>query len=164
MGVTAQSKARLPAEGASSSKPPFVTCPAAARSPSPAASRLVAVEPGARYRLEFFVRTEALKSVATLVLDVVSAKQGGAAMATSAPAPAGTNDWQQVAVEFTAPQDADGVVLLIRRQPCKDEACPIFGKIWYDDFTLQRVGAGQQEQQRAARPAAVGEAGGQPAR
>ena len=125
--------------------------------------QLVAVEPGARYRLEFFVRTEALKSVATLVLDVASAKQGGAPIATSAPAPAGTNDWQQVAVEFTAPQDADGVVLLIRRQPCKDEACPIFGKIWYDDFTLQRVGA--EQQQRAARAAAaVGEAGGRPAR
>lgn len=126
------------------------------------ALQLVAVEPGARYRLEFFVRTEGLKSVATLVVDVVSAKQGGAAIATSAPTPAGTNDWQQVALEFTAPADADGVVLLIRRQPCKDDVCPIFGKIWYDDFSLQRVGAEQRGAARSA--AAVGEAGNQPAR
>ncbi|HEX8163326.1 MAG TPA: carbohydrate binding domain-containing protein [Pyrinomonadaceae bacterium] len=134
-------------------------------------TQLVAVEPGARYRLEFFVRTESLKSVATLVVDVAVARQGGAAIATSAPAPAGTSDWQQVALEFNAPQDADGVVLLIRRQPCKDEACPIFGKIWYDDFTLQRAGAGQQQpQQRAAARAAAaagaagGGEGGRPAR
>jgi hypothetical protein len=130
--------------------------------------QLVAVEPGARYRLEFFVRTDGLKSVATLVVDVVGAKQGGAALATSAPAPAGTNDWQQVALEFGVPQDADGVVLLIRRQPCKDEACPIFGKIWYDDFSLQRVGAEQQQRGAARAAAAGGEAGGdarrQPAR
>lgn len=112
--------------------------------------QLVAVEPGARYRLEFFVRTESLKTVASLLVDVVSAKQGGAAIATSAPAPAGTNDWQQVGLEFTAPRDADGVVLFIRRQPCKDEACPIFGKIWYDDFSLQRVGSERGAERSAA--------------
>ena len=125
-------------------------------------TQLVAVEPGARYRLEFFVRTEGLKSVASLVVDVVSAKQGGAAVATSAPAPGGTNDWQHVALEFTAPQDADGVVLLIRRQPCRDEACPIFGKIWYDDFSLQRVGA--EQQRGAARSAAADDPAGGAAR
>jgi hypothetical protein len=104
-------------------------------------SQLVPVEPGARYRLEFFVRTENLKSVATLVIDVVSGAPDGRVLATSAPAPVGTSDWQQVAVEFAAPTNADGVVLRIRRQPCTDEACPIFGKIWYDDFSLQRAGA-----------------------
>jgi hypothetical protein len=127
--------------------------------------QLVAVEPGARYRLEFFVRTESLKSVATLVVDVIGAKQGGAALATSAPAPTGTNEWQQVVSEFTVPQDADGVLLVIRRQPCKDDACPIFGKIWYDDFSLQRVGAEQQQQQRgAARSASVVAAGDEASR
>lgn len=126
--------------------------------------QLVAIEPGARYRLEFFVRTDNLKSVASLVVDVISAKQGGAAIATSAPAPAGTNDWQQVALEFTAPQDADGVVLLIRRQACKDEGCPIFGKIWYDDFSLQRVGAEQQQRGAARSAAAAGDTPGDDAR
>jgi hypothetical protein len=124
--------------------------------------QLVAVEPGARYRLEFFVRTESLKSVATLVVDVIGAKQGGVSLATSAPAPTGTNEWQQVASEFTVPQDADGVLLVIRRQPCKDEACPIFGKIWYDDFSLQRVGA--EQQRGAARPASVVAAGDEASR
>ncbi|MCA1642320.1 MAG: carbohydrate binding domain-containing protein, partial [Acidobacteria bacterium] len=126
-------------------------------------TQLVAVEPGARYRLEFFVRTDGLKSVASLVVDVVSAKTGGAAIATSAPAPAGTNDWQPIALEFTAPQDADGVVLLIRRQPCRDEACPIFGKIWYDDFSLQRAGA-EQQRGAARSAAAAGDSAGDAAR
>jgi hypothetical protein len=31
-------------------------------------------------------------------------------------------------------------VVRLRRVPCPEEACPIFGKIWYDDFNLQRAG------------------------
>jgi hypothetical protein len=127
-------------------------------------TQLVAVEPGARYRLEFYVRTESLKTAESLVVEVVGAKQGGAALAASAPAPAGTNDWRQVAVEFNAPADADGVVLVIRRQPCKDEVCPIFGRIWYDDFSLQRVGAEPGGGRSAAGVSAGDEARRQPAR
>ncbi|MDT7604365.1 MAG: hypothetical protein QOF61_2362, partial [Acidobacteriota bacterium] len=104
-------------------------------------TQLVVVEPGARYHLEFFVRTEAVKSVSTLAVDVVSGAANGKVLAASAPVPNGTNDWQQVSVEFIAPTDTDGVVLRIRREPCTEEACPIFGKIWYDDFNLQRANA-----------------------
>jgi hypothetical protein len=104
-------------------------------------SQLVVVEPGARYRLDFFVRTDSLKTASTLVVDVVSGAAGGKLLASSAPAPTGTTDWQQVAVEFAAPTDTDGIVVRLRRVPCPEEACPIFGKIWYDDFNLQRVGA-----------------------
>jgi tetratricopeptide (TPR) repeat protein len=104
-------------------------------------SQLVVVEPGARYRLEFFVRTEGVKTASSLVVDVVSGAASGKTLATSAPAPNGTNEWQPVAVEFAAPTDTDGVVLRLRREPCAEEACPIFGKIWYDDFNLQRANA-----------------------
>ena len=103
-------------------------------------TQLIVVERGARYRLDFFVRTEDLKSVSTLAVDVVSAAAGGKVLAASAPAANGTTDWQQVAVEFTAPTDTDGIVLRLRREPCTEGACPIFGKIWYDDFNLQRLG------------------------
>ncbi|MFL6231233.1 MAG: carbohydrate binding domain-containing protein [Pyrinomonadaceae bacterium] len=102
-------------------------------------SQLIVVEPGARYRLEFFVRTENLKTVSSLVVDVVSGAADAKTLATSAPAPGGTTEWQPVSVEFTAPADVDGVMLRVRRDPCPEEACPIFGKIWYDDFNLQRA-------------------------
>jgi hypothetical protein len=126
-------------------------------------TQLVVVEPGVRYRLEFFVRTENLKSVSTLVVDVVSGASDGRTLATSTPAPTGTNDWQPVAVEFVAPTDADGVGLRVRRQPCTDEACPIFGKIWYDDFSLQRAGA-TDGRARAASSDGNNKAAAQPAR
>ncbi|HEX7176381.1 MAG TPA: hypothetical protein VF240_14045 [Pyrinomonadaceae bacterium] len=100
-------------------------------------SQLVLVEPRARYRLSYAVRTEEVKSAATLVVQVTDA--AGVAFAGGAAAPAGTSDWQQVIVEFTAPA-AEAVTLRLVRVGCSDGACPIFGKVWYDDFNLQRVG------------------------
>ncbi|MDT7540287.1 MAG: hypothetical protein QOE33_191 [Acidobacteriota bacterium] len=131
-------------------------------------SQLVVVEPGARYHLDFFVRTDSLKTASSLVVNVRSGAKDGRGLASSAPAPNGTSDWQQVALDFTVPTDADGVVITLSRQACVEGACPIFGKIWYDDFNLQRAGAEQQQQkQRDARASAgagvVGDAR-QPAR
>lgn len=102
-------------------------------------SQLVLVEPRARYRLSYAVRTEDLKSAATLVVQVADAS--GRALASAPPAPPGTNDWQQVTLEFAAPA-AEAVTLKVVRAGCPDGLCPIFGKVWYDDFNLQRAGGG----------------------
>jgi tetratricopeptide (TPR) repeat protein len=101
-------------------------------------SQLVVVEPGARYHLEFYVRTDSLKTASSLVVNVTSGAKDGRVLASSAPAPDSTSDWQQVSVGFAVPNETDGIVIVLTRQPCSEEACPIFGKIWYDDFKLQR--------------------------
>ena len=102
--------------------------------------QLVLAEPQTRYRLSYFVRTEELKSVSTLVVEVVDA--AGRRLAAGPAAPPGTNGWQEVAVEFTTPPAGDAVAVRVVRAPCADESCPIFGKVWYDDFNLQRAGGG----------------------
>ena len=57
-----------------------------------------------------------------------------------APAPGGTNDWQQVSFEFTTGPQTEAVLVRLARAGCPDGVCPIFGKIWYDDFNLERTG------------------------
>jgi hypothetical protein len=103
-------------------------------------TQLVLVEPGARYRLSYFVRTEDLKSAATLVVQVVDA--AGQALASGPPAPVGSSDWQQVTVEFAPAPSAEAVTVRVVRVGCPDGVCPIFGRVWYDEFNLQRVGGG----------------------
>ena len=103
-------------------------------------SQLALVEPSARYRLDFYARTEDLKSVSTLIVEVVAAGEGGGQLAASALLPPGTSGWQQFAVEFTTPQQAEAVMVRLVRVPCPDAVCPIIGKIWYDDFSLKRLG------------------------
>jgi hypothetical protein len=102
-------------------------------------SQLVVAEPSTRYRLTFFVRTEELKSAATLYAEVSDATGDGAVLGASPPVPAGTQDWQPVAVEFTTGPRTQSVLVRLSRAGCADGVCPIFGKIWYDDFDLQRA-------------------------
>ena len=37
---------------------------------------------------------------------------------------------------------AEAILIRFTRTPCTDAVCPIFGKVWYDDFNLQRFGRG----------------------
>jgi hypothetical protein len=101
--------------------------------------QLVVVEPGARYRLSFYERAEGLQSVSTPVVEVLDPSDPSRPLGSSPPLPSGTSDWRQSAVEFTAPAKAEAVMLRVGRSPCPD-ACPIFGKVWYDEFDLQRTG------------------------
>jgi tetratricopeptide (TPR) repeat protein len=97
--------------------------------------QLVAVAAGGRYRLEFFVRTDSLKSAGPPVVRVLDAGTGQV-LASSPPLGQGTNkDWQPVSVPFAA--RGEGVIIRLTRETCGNEAtCPIFGTIWFDDFKL----------------------------
>ena len=99
----------------------------------------VAVEPSTHYRLTYFFRTDSLNTAATLITLVTSVTAEGEALASAPPVPTGTNDWQQAAIEFTTGPKTEGIAVRLVRAGCPTEACPAYGKIWYDDFDLQRV-------------------------
>lgn len=104
-------------------------------------SQLIAVRPSTRYRLEYFVRTDGLKSANTLRTIVIDAADPSRALASSEPLPtAATDGWRRVAIEFTTGPRTEAVQLAVVRAPCAEAVCPIFGKVWYDDFNLQRAG------------------------
>jgi len=105
-------------------------------------SQLVTVEPQTRYRLEYYVRTEDLKGEATLVAEVVDAAQPNSVLAASSPLASGTTDWQASALDFTTAPGVQAVTLRIVSPQCPAATCPIFGKVWYDNFNLQRPGGG----------------------
>ncbi len=97
----------------------------------------VTVQPGARYRLSFMLRTENLKSGGTPFVQVWNIPDGAILGATE-PFATGTADWQQYSVEFTAPEGAQGVSIRTARAYC-GEQCPLVGVMWYDGFKLERI-------------------------
>lgn len=97
----------------------------------------VVVEPGAKYRLSFFVRTESLRSGGMPMIEILSANND-VMLARSKPFNAGTNDWQEIAIDFTVPSSTSGVTIRTIRDFCGED-CPISGILWYDDFVLGRV-------------------------
>ena len=105
------------------------------------ASQAIVVQPNAKYRLEFYARTDKLNSASTPVVTIVDLKDSKG-LASSAALPTGTHDWQKYSIDFTM-SDGDGVVMVIGCPPCPvGDVCPIFGTVWYDDFILQRTSGG----------------------
>lgn len=94
----------------------------------------IATEAGKKYRLSFWLKTENLKSAGPPVLEILHVKTA-VGLAASKPYPTGTNDWQEIIIDFTAPEDAEGVFIRTNRSFCGD-GCPIIGTIWYDDFEM----------------------------
>ncbi len=99
--------------------------------------QFVAIEPSSKYRLSFRLRTENLKSGGTPELEIYNANDDKS-IAVSPAFPVGTNDWQQVKIDFTAPPNAEAVALRTIRAFCGYE-CPIIGTFWYDDFKLEKL-------------------------
>ncbi len=104
-------------------------------------SQTVVVEPGQAYRLEFYVRTNDLKSGGTPLVEVLDGADGKTVLAATRALGNGTRDWEPQAVDFRVPPTSEAVLVRVRRETCGDDAvCPIFGLVWYDDFNLQRTG------------------------
>lgn len=100
-------------------------------------TQYIAVEPSRRYRLSFWLKTENLKSAGPPTLEIFNANDNKI-IAVSKAFPTGSNDWQQIVIDFTAPENCEGVGLRTARAFC-GENCPIIGAFWYDDFKISRL-------------------------
>jgi hypothetical protein len=97
----------------------------------------VVVTPGSRYRLRFWIKTENLKSAGLPQVEVANLNDDQS-LARSPVFPAGTSDWQELSVEFIAPQNCTGISIRTVRAYCGDD-CPLSGTLWYEDFELVKL-------------------------
>ncbi|MFL6466807.1 MAG: tetratricopeptide repeat protein [Pyrinomonadaceae bacterium] len=100
-------------------------------------AQVVTVEPNRKYRLTFKLRTDNLRSGGPPFLEVAAVKTNSR-LAASEPFPIGSNDWQEIMLDFTVPEGVEGVEIRTLRINC-GEVCPIAGTFWYDDFRLSRL-------------------------
>lgn len=98
--------------------------------------QVAAIESNKIYRLDFWLKTENLKSAGTPTLEIVNAADDKL-IAASKPFPTGSNDWQQITLEFATPQNSEGVYIRTARAYCGD-VCPIVGTFWIDDFRISK--------------------------
>ena len=102
-------------------------------------SQLVPVQPNTEYELECYVATDKLETGSTPIVQIVDAADD--APLGSMMAPGGTSDWKRTSFTFKTGNKTEAITLKILRVSCGSEevpVCPIFGSIWYDDFTLKR--------------------------
>lgn len=102
------------------------------------------VESGRSYRLRFSVRTEEMKSAGLPTVEVAGpsgfklADGSPVGLLAKAEVPLGTSDWQEMTIEFVAPQEVEGLQVRINRSYCGED-CPMTGTFWLDDFVLEVV-------------------------
>lgn len=104
------------------------------------ASQLVAAQPNKEYEFECYVATEKLETGSAPQIQIVDANTGQSLGISAMPA-TGTNDWQRLGFNFKTSDKTQAIMLKVVRQSCANEdtpICPIFGSVWYDDFSLKR--------------------------
>lgn len=102
--------------------------------------QLVPVEPQTEYEFEGYVSTEGLESGSTPQVDVVDPTDEKT-MVSSPAAPRATNNWNRVNFTFKTGEKMEAVILKVMRSSCVNEQtpiCPIFGTVWYDNFSIKR--------------------------
>ncbi len=105
------------------------------------ASQLVPVQPQTEYDFECYVATEKLETGSAPQIQILDANTG--AVLFDFADGAGRHerlDPRQLVVQDLADK-TEAVMLKIVRVSCgtrRRPVCPIFGSVWYDDFTLKR--------------------------
>lgn len=102
--------------------------------------QLVPVEPQTEYEFEGYVSTENLESGSTPQVEVVDPTDQKT-MVASEMAPRAKNNWTRVSFTFKTGEKMEAVILRVVRNSCANEQtpiCPIFGTVWYDNFSIKR--------------------------
>lgn len=99
-------------------------------------SQTVPVVPGVSYELELHYRMD-VKTAASFRWEIAEPVYAARIAATDPLALAG--DWATSKVTFTVPATVDGVIVRFIREGCGGGACPVKGKISFDDLSIRRL-------------------------
>lgn len=99
-------------------------------------SQAIVVQRGVSYRLGFAIKTKDLVTGGPLRIVLTDATDNQI-LAKSNAFPSTTGAWQEWSVEFKA--QSEPVVISLVRDNCTSSPCPIFGVVWLDNFSLQKL-------------------------
>ncbi|HYG83081.1 MAG TPA: tetratricopeptide repeat protein [Pyrinomonadaceae bacterium] len=105
---------------------------------SPILTQLIPVAPDTRYRLSFGARTEDVVTGGPPFVGVGDASgERQVTLARSESFEKNSGGWREHAVEFTTAKTTTAVTVFLAREDCGGGPCPVFGRLWLDDFELQ---------------------------
>lgn len=102
---------------------------------APVISQLLLLEPKTHYQLDLAYRTENLVSGGLPTILMLDANNQSLLGQTEG-LPQRTDGWRNVRVDFTTGESTSAVQIALQRKPCPTPQCPIFGKLWLDNFFL----------------------------
>lgn len=97
-------------------------------------TQIIPVEPGVSYRLTALWKGDDITTDQGPYLEIYGHDAKG--LHAKGPMLLGTRDWEEVGIEFTAPDDCHAVVVRLRRVPSRKLDNQIEGTVWLDEFEL----------------------------
>jgi hypothetical protein len=98
--------------------------------------QIVPIEPMTPYRLTYHWRSRDLTTDQGPFVDIYGYDCKGYFANSSMML--GTHGWQKQDIEFTAPEDCHAVVIRLHRRPSHRFDSKISGRLWLDDFSLEK--------------------------
>ena len=105
---------------------------------APVITQLVVVEPQTRYQLHLAVRSDGVVSGGLPLIMIIDA-DSRKILGQSEQFPKVTDGWRDYTIEFESEPAASAVQIALQRQACNSSPCPIFGRLWLDDFSLKKL-------------------------
>lgn len=106
----------------------------------PLVSQLILVQPQSRYRLRFSALTKSLTTGGLPVVVVTDADDvEKPVLVESEAVPEETDGWRDFILEFKTLNHSKAVLIALRRRSCTRPPCPIFGQMWLDNFSLEKL-------------------------
>jgi tetratricopeptide (TPR) repeat protein len=100
-------------------------------------SQIILVEPRTHYRLGFATRAEKIVSGGLPILFVKEAGPGRSLGQSNTLADK-DNVWRDYSIDFTTNETSSAIQISLQRTHCDAPACPIFGRLWLDNFSLNK--------------------------
>ena len=98
-------------------------------------SQTLVVAPERNYTFQVFYRSD-LKASGTLKWEIADAVSGRVLASTEAVR--AQADWTPLTAKFTTASETEAIIVRLVRESCATPVCPISGKIWFDDFSLEK--------------------------
>lgn len=99
----------------------------------PNLSQMIVIEPGKNYKLSFYYKAE-LKTLAAFRWQVSGVSNRVLAETENL---SNNTDWKKIDLSFKTPVNTEVIKINLASQfKCLQGRCPIYGKIWFDDFQL----------------------------
>lgn len=95
----------------------------------------IAVSPNSEYKLKFFFRTN-LKSQNTMFWQIIDANTDKILGRTDYLM--ANTDWTLMEASFKTEDKTEAITIRLAYQPCPSLHCSISGKVWFDDFRLEK--------------------------
>ena len=100
-------------------------------------SQTLVVEKGRKYQLQFSSRTSGLITGKLPLLQVILLQSDSEKVISETKLSLEESEWVRFSIEFETGERAEAVEIRLARPICPESLCPIYGRLWLDDFVLR---------------------------